>query len=710
MEKKVKKLQTYILINFLLIISIVLGMVTLIQVVSATSIIKEQSEERVDYISVVGKESFDAWLEAQSVLLEGLADEVEIKKLFKDMGLLEEYLIKRAQKHTDILSIYMGREDGGYADSTGWRPSADYVPVERSWYINSKDTSETVISPPYVDAETQDMVMTISKRIMENNQLIGVIAVDVTVTTLNNVINSLTEEDGRSAFVIDEEERILMHPKEEYIPRDDIFHRIADVEGADYTAFFKMPVGQIGKAVSEGRNVYAKASMIDGTNWRLIVTYPTKYVNVEGSNYTSFFKMPVGQIGKAVTEGQKVYAKASMIDGTNWRLIVTYPTKYVNAALAKEIIKGLLIFGIAVLVSIPVISRFSKKYIAPVGDTINLLDQISKGKLDIDSTAIDRNSIEVEEVVNMLDSVASLLEGYISEISSILGEFAQGNFTVEAKANYIGDFLPIKEAMTGISDRLNHTLSDINGVTKQISSSAEQTSKGSTQLASGAEDQGEVIQEFINMSTAISDGISESIEQVNKTNEISIAAREKATEGTEVMSKMLVAMKDISQSSKTISEIIKLIDEIASQTNLLALNAAIESARAGEAGKGFSVVATEIRDLATRSSSIVREIDEIVKSSLITVNEGEKMAQQTAQSLANIVTSIEETNEITQLLIVSSNKQKEYLGDLVKGTQHLSNIGKANLSISEENALLSEALEAQAESLEKLIEYFTLKG
>ncbi len=60
MEKKVKKLQTYILINFLLIISIVLGMVTLIQVVSTTSIIKEQSEERVDYISVVGKESFDA--------------------------------------------------------------------------------------------------------------------------------------------------------------------------------------------------------------------------------------------------------------------------------------------------------------------------------------------------------------------------------------------------------------------------------------------------------------------------------------------------------------------------------------------------------------------------------------------------------------------------------------------------------------------------
>lgn len=659
MEKKVKKLQTYILINFLLIISIVLGMVTLIQIVSATSIIKEQSEERVDYISAVGKKSFDAWLKGQSVLLEGLADEVEIKKLFEDMGLLEEYFIKRAQKHTDILSIYMGREDGGYADSTGWKPSADYVPVERSWYINTKDTNETVISSPYVDAETQDMVMTISKRIMENNQLVGVIAVDVTVTTLNNVINSLTGEDGRRAFVIDEEERILMHPKEEYIPKGDIFHKVSDVEG---------------------------------------------------SNYTSFFKMPVGQIGKAVTEGQNIYAKASMIDGTNWRLIVTYPTKYVNVALAKEIIKGLLIFGIAVLVSIPVISRFSKKYIAPVGDTINLLSQISKGKLDIDSTGIDKNSIEVEEVVNMLDSVAELLEGYISEISSILGEFAQGNFTVETKANYIGDFLPIKEAIKGIAERLNHTLLDINGVTKQISSSAEQTSKGSTQLASGAEDQGEVIQEFINMSTAISDGISESIEQVNKTNEISIAAREKATEGTEVMSRMLVAMKDISQSSKTISEIIKLIDEIASQTNLLALNAAIESARAGEAGKGFSVVATEIRDLATRSSSIVREIDEIVKSSLTTVNEGEKMAQQTAQALANIVTSIEETNEITQLLIVSSNKQKEYLGDLVKGTQHLSNIGKANLSISEENALLSEALEAQAESLEKLIEYFTLKG
>ena len=658
-KQKRKKLQIHILINFLLLLSMILGATTFIQINLSTSIIKERSKEQVNSISTKGKEYFESWLNQQSNLLKGWIAEVEIKELYLDLKEFESYLKKRASKNPNIVSMYIALEKGGFASSTGWQPGPDYVYSERDWYKNAKQSEEIVISAPYIDADSQKMVIAISERIMKDDEFIGVLSMDVDIETLNEVIKELATDENGYVFIIDEQEQILMHPNEAYIPKDNVYQSVFELEKADYKAFFEKPADTIGTATD--------------------------------------------------VQGEKVYVKATTIDKTNWRIVVNYPTKHVSRTQAKEIINGIVIFCVGVLLSIPIISKFSKTYIKPVEDMVNLLGQISKGKLDIDSTSIPKNSLEVEEISHKLDLVAKVLKGYIGELSVVLNEFAQGNFTAETHADYIGDFRPIKEGIQGIAERLNHTLLDINSVTKQVSMSAEQTSSGATQLATGAEQQGHVIKEFINMSTAISDGISESIEQVNKTNEISIVAREKATEGTEVMSKMLVAMKGISQSSQTISEIIKLIDEIAGQTNLLALNAAIESARAGEAGKGFAVVATEIRDLATRSSNIVKEIDEIVKGSLITVSEGEEMAEQTAQALENIVASIEETNEITQLLLVSSNRQKEYLEDLMKGTQHLSEIGKVNLSISEENASLSESLEEQSENLKKLIAYFKLQ-
>ena len=108
------------------------------------------------------------------------------------------------------------------------------------------------------------------------------------------------------------------------------------------------------------------------------------------------------------------------------------------------------------------------------------------------------------------------------------------------------------------------------------------------------------------------------------------------------MEEMVISMDDINNSSRNILEIIKIIDNIANQTNLLALNAAIESARAGEAGKGFAVVAAEIRELANRSTGIVKEIESIIQMSLQDVQKGQAIAQTTAKALKTIVAAVGE--------------------------------------------------------------------
>lgn len=658
MDKKIRNLRTYILIEFLVLISIVIGGSTLIQVFSSKANIKARSEEKVQHVSSLGKELFSSWLSEQATILGGLAAEIEIRNLYENMEELEGYLGKRAKDYPQMSTIYMANEAGEYAVSTGWKPSSTFMPTQREWYISTKASNNLVISEPYVDASTKKMAITFSKRIMKGNQFIGVVGADITIDTLTKTIEGLVDTDGGYAFIIDDQERILIHPKDKYNPKGEKYYTIEE-QGADYSEAIVTPEGK----VTKGKNA----------------------------------------------DGESVYATTESIKGTNWKLVVTYPMAYTNSAIAKEVIKGILICIIAMMVSIMVINQFAKRYIAPIEQVVALMGQISQGKLNVDSKEINSNSHEVLMLVNMLDSVASMLSEYIGEISNVLSRFAKGDFSAEIEATYIGDFISIKESIFEISNKLIGTISNINHATQEVRKGAERISDGANGLAQGATEQASVIEEFIATTEEILNNITQNMEQANKTNEVSITTKKKAIEGTEVMNEMLISMDEISKSSKTISEIIKVIGDIARQTNLLALNAAIESARAGEAGRGFAVVANEIRDLANRSSEIVDKIDEIVSESLLKVDEGEEMANRTARALEEIVLSVEGTTEIAKGLLENSDQQKLHLEELVQGTKQLSDIVEINTSTAQENEEVSRKLAVQVEQLENLIEYFNLK-
>ena len=134
--------------------------------------------------------------------------------------------------------------------------------------------------------------------------------------------------------------------------------------------------------------------------------------------------------------------------------------------------------------------------------------------------------------------------------------------------------------------------------------------------------------------------IQQNASSANAANGLAQGAKDAAETGGRVVDDAVLAMGEISESSKKIADIIGVIDEIAFQTNLLALNASVEASRAGDQGRGFAVVADEVRNLAGRSATAAKEIKDLIHDSGAKVEQGARLVNDSGETLKEIVTSV----------------------------------------------------------------------
>lgn len=165
------------------------------------------------------------------------------------------------------------------------------------------------------------------------------------------------------------------------------------------------------------------------------------------------------------------------------------------------------------------------------------------------------------------------------------------------------------------------------------------------------------------------------------------------------MGSLLDSMNDINASSSRISAIIKIIDDISFQTNILALNAAVEAARAGQAGKGFSVVAEEVRRLASKSADAAKQTADLITHSIASIKEGMRLAEMTASALGDVSEKTHLVEVTNGQIREASNSQAHSISEIEQGLEQFSAVVQTISAAAQENAAASEELSSQAQAL-----------
>ncbi|WP_408096573.1 methyl-accepting chemotaxis protein [Peredibacter sp. HCB2-198] len=253
------------------------------------------------------------------------------------------------------------------------------------------------------------------------------------------------------------------------------------------------------------------------------------------------------------------------------------------------------------------------------------------------------------------------------------------------------------------SNYMNKTLSSI---ADRIRSSADQTSLASHELTSasstlsqGATESAASLEETVSSLEELSSMVKLNSDHAKEANTLSKKSLDSAEHGEKEITSLLEAMSNMERSSKKIEEIINVIDDIAFQTNLLALNAAVEAARAGEQGKGFAVVADAVRNLAGRSASAAKDINNLIKENVEMTESGVRIASTSGATLKVIVESAKKVSDLNAEISAASQEQANGIEQISKAMNHLDQAIQGNASSSEEVASSASEMSSQSDCL-----------
>lgn len=346
------------------------------------------------------------------------------------------------------------------------------------------------------------------------------------------------------------------------------------------------------------------------------------------------------------------------------------------------------------------VRNLDKMIAGQIEKLVKATNEIAKGNVDV-SVEVDSK----DEIGQLARDFNNMIDG-IREQVRVVEAIEIGDLTVKSSPRSDRDVMML--SLNKTLANLNNLLSGFNIAAEQVNSGIYEVASTTQNIASGATEQAASIEELNSAIAEVLQEANENTTHVESASGYVNQADHGIKKSNEHMSEMLGAMEKIGDFSAKISGITKIIDDIAFQTNILALNASIEAARAGEAGKGFAVVADEVRNLAVKSGEAARDTAQLTLDTVLAVENGTKVASETASVLQDVSHKISTVGEIMSEIENGSFKQKSTIEQITFNIEQISDVVQSNAASAEESSASAEELSAQAALLMDEISKFKL--